>query len=137
MKSFVFLLPLAAVFCIVLITYQCLEHHPIESIDEPVNILGALGDNISPGSFPVDYRIPGKLPGTMPPTTKLISRKRLVRMIQGIETDRIKMNSLREKVQELKEQELSVRLQARALMLKLKSNIVGVSDQNEEASNVP
>ena len=111
------------------------KHRTIETIDDPVNVLGALGDNISPGSFP-EYRLSGKLPGTMPPAAKMISRTRLVDMIQGIETDRIKMHALREKVLELRAQDLSVRLQARTLMLKLKSDIVGLSDQNEQASGV-
>jgi hypothetical protein len=125
----------AAVFCTFVMTNEYRNEIPVETFGRPMNVLGALGDSIAPGSFP-EYRLPGKLPGTMPPAAKMISRHRLVEMIQGIETDRIKMNNLREKVQELKAQDMAIRLQARTLMLNLKSNIVGVTDQNEQVSVV-
>jgi hypothetical protein len=126
----------AAVLCIFVLTNEYRNEFPVEEFGgQPINVLGALGDSISPGSFP-EYRLPGKMPGTMPPAAKMISRHRLVDMIQGIETDRIKMNNLREKVQVLKAQDLAVRLQAKTLMLNLKSNIVGVTDQNEEVCAV-
>jgi hypothetical protein len=124
----------AAVICISVLTNEYTNELPVEAFGQP-NLVGALGDNISPGSFP-EYRLPGKMPGTMPPAAKMISRHRLVGMIQGIETDRIKMNNLREKVQLLKAQDMAVRLQAKTLMLNLKSNIVGVTDQNKQVGGV-
>ena len=126
----------AAVFCICVLTNEYRNEIPVEAFGQPINVLGALGDSIAPGSFP-EYRLPGKMPGTMPPAAKMISRHRLVDMIQGVETDRIKMNNLREKVQELKAQDMAIRLQARTLMLNLKSNIVGVTDQNKQVSDAP
>jgi hypothetical protein len=116
-----------------MLTSRIEKYRTVETIDEPVNAVGGLGDNISPGSFP-EYRLQGKLPGTMPGTAKMISRRRLVNMIEGIERDHIKMNALKEKVLELRAQDMSVRLQARTLMLKLKSEIVGLTDQNKQAS---
>ena len=102
---------------------------------EPINILGALGDNIAPGLFR-EYRLPGKLnPTSMPTTARMISRKRLVSLIQAVETDHVKALKIREKMSELRAEDMSLRLQARTVMQNLKSNIVGVDQENEQVEN--
>ena len=109
---------------------------PEELLDVP-NLLGALGDNIRPGLFP-EYRLPGKVnPAKMPGVVRMISRRKLVDMIRGIETDRAKMKRLNDKVLELKAQALAVQMQAKNLMNDLKSNIAGVLDENAQVQSPP